>query len=75
MNYVDKKIISFFCFVTFFFILQGCRKMAVVSNVEISGFSDSIVLETDTFNTYKYKVSVFMKSYYQILLKGERLLD
>lgn len=49
MNYVDKKIISFFCFVTFFFILQGCRKMAVVSNVEISGFSDSIVLETDTF--------------------------
>lgn len=29
--------------------------MAVVSNVEISGFSDSIVLETDTFNTYNIR--------------------
>lgn len=58
MNYVDKKIISFFCFVTFFFILQGCRKMAVVSNVEISGFSDSIVLETDTFNTSNFRNTI-----------------
>ena len=55
-------------------MLQGCGKMAVVSNVEILGTSDSLVLETDTFNTYKYDVSVLMKSYYQIQLKGERLM-
>lgn len=72
MNYVDKKIISFFCFVTFFFILQGCRKMAVVSNVEISGFSDSIVLETDTFNTYKYKVSVLNEVILSDSAKGRK---
>ena len=46
--------------------------MAVVSNVEISGFSDSIVLETDTFNTYKYKVSVLNEVILSDSAKGRK---
>lgn len=55
MNYIDKKLVSFLFFVSVFFMLQGCGKMAVVSNVEILGTSDSLVLETDTFDLRKSK--------------------
>lgn len=75
MNYVDKKIICLFCFVSFFFILQGCRKIAVVSNVEVSTNSDSIVIETDTFNTYKYNVSVLNEVILTDSAKGRKSYD
>lgn len=46
--------------------------MAVVSNVEISRKSDSIVLETDTFNTYKYNVSVLNEVILSDSVKGRK---
>ena len=72
MNYIDKKLVSFLFFVSVFFMLQGCGKMAVVSNVEILGTSDSIVLETDTFNTYKYNVSVLNEVILSDSVKGRK---
>lgn len=72
MNYIDKKLVSFLFFVSVFFMLQGCGKMAVVSNVEILGTSDSLVLETDTFNTYKYDVSVLNEVILSDSTKGRK---